>query len=87
MGVFDQPVQRLQSYDPFPPVWRMRCLCSFRAGTVGEIAACRCRFWWRVGRRGRWYAISRRRAAGVLARELRRELGYFEVTGNWPGST
>ena len=84
MGVFDQPVKRLQSYDPFPPVWRMRCLCSFRAGKAGEIAACGCRFWWRVGRRGRWYAISRRRALGVFARELRRELDYFDVTGNWP---
>ena len=84
MGVFDQPVKRLQSYDPFPPVWRMRCLCSFRAGKAGEIAACGCRFWWRAGTRGRWYAISRRRALGVLARELRRELDYFDVTGNWP---
>ena len=62
----------------------MRCLCSFRAGKAGEIAACGCRFWWRVGKRGRWYAISRRRALGVLARELRRELDYFDVTGNWP---
>jgi hypothetical protein len=79
MGVFDQPVKRLPSYDPFPPVWRMRCLCSFRA-----IAACGCRFWWRVGTRGRWYAISRRRALRVLARQLRRELAYFDVTGNWP---
>jgi hypothetical protein len=59
----------------------MRCLCSFRAGTVGEIAACGCRFWWRIGRRGRWYAISKRRA---LMCELRRELGYLEVTGKWP---
>jgi len=84
MGVFDQPVKRLQSYDPFPPVWRMRCLCSFRAGKVGEIAPCGCRFWWRAGKRGRWYAISRRRALGVLAHELRRELDYFDVTGNWP---
>ncbi len=84
MGVFDQPVKRLQSYDPFPPVWRMRCLCSFRAGKAGEIAACGCRFWWRVGTRGRWYAISRRRALRVLTRELRRELDYFDVTGNWP---
>jgi hypothetical protein len=84
MGVFDQPVKRLPSYDPFPPVWRMRCLCSFTAGKVGEIAACGCRFWWRVGKRGRWYAISRRGALRVLARELRRELDYFDVTGNWP---
>jgi hypothetical protein len=61
----------------------MRCLCSFRAGKVGEIAACGCRFWWRFGRRGQWYAISRRRAQGVLARELRRELDYFELNGNW----
>jgi hypothetical protein len=83
MDVSDQPVNRLKSYDPFPPVWRMRCLCSFRAGKAGEIAACGCRLWWRVGRRGRWYAISRRRALSVLARELRRELDYFDVTGNW----
>jgi len=40
--------------------------------------------WWRVGKRGRWYAISERRAFRVLARELERELGYFEVTGDWP---
>ena len=32
----------------------------------------------------RWYAISRRRALRVLTRELRRELDYFDVTGNWP---
>jgi len=62
----------------------MCCLCSFRAGQVGEIAACGCRLWWRVGKRGRWYAISERRAFRVLARELERELGYFEVTGDWP---
>ncbi len=30
------------------------------------------------------FVISRRRALGVLARELRRELDYFDVTGNWP---
>jgi hypothetical protein len=51
---------------------------------VGEIAACGCRFWWRAGKRGRWYAISKRRALHALVRELRRELSYFEVTGNWP---
>jgi hypothetical protein len=84
MGAFDQPVKRVQSYDPFPPVWRMRCLCSFRAARVGEIAACGCRLWWRVGRHGRWYAISKRRARRALVRELRRELGYFEVAGDWP---
>ena len=84
MSTFDQPVKRPRSHDPIPPVWRMRCLCAFRAGSVGEIAACQCRFWWRVGRRGRWYAISKRRALRALVRELRRELGYFEVTGNWP---
>lgn len=84
MGVFDQRVSFTQSCDPFPPVWRMRCLCSFRAGKAGEIAACGCRFWWRFGKRGQWYAISRRRALGLLARELRRELDHLDVTGNWP---
>jgi hypothetical protein len=84
MGAFDQRVRFPQSCDPFPPVWRMRCPCSFRTGEVGEIAACGCRFWWRVGRRGRWYAISKRRAFRALVRELGRELSYFEMTGNWP---
>jgi hypothetical protein len=84
MGVFDQPVNRVRSYDPTPPVWRMRCLCSFRAGRAGEIAACQCRYWWRVGRRGRWYAISKRRAFRALASELRRELSSFEAAGIWP---
>ena len=85
MGTSDQPVKRLQSSDPFPLVWRMRCLCSFRAGKAGEIAACGCRFWWRAGKRGRWHEISKRRALRTLARELRRELSHFEATGNWPG--
>jgi len=84
MGVFEQRVRFSQSCDPFPPVWPMRCLCSFRAGKRGEIAACGCRLWWRIGKRGRWYAISKRRAVRVLARELGRELSSFEVTGDWP---
>jgi hypothetical protein len=62
----------------------MRCLCSFRAGRVGEIAVCGCCFWWRVGKRGRWCAISKRRAFRALVDELGRELSYFEATGNWP---
>ncbi len=84
MSVFGQPVKRLRSCDPFPPVWRMKCLCSFRAGRAGEIASCGCRFWWRVGKRGRWYAISKRRAFRALLPVVMRELGYFEVTGDWP---
>jgi hypothetical protein len=64
----------------------MFCRCSFRAGRRGEIAACECRSWWRVGRRGRWYAISKRRAFRALLPELMRELGHFEATGNWLGS-
>jgi hypothetical protein len=63
----------------------MDCRCSFRVGSRGEIAACGCGFWWRVGRRGRWYAISKRRAFRALVPGLLLELGYFEVTGNWPG--
>ena len=35
-------------------------------------------------RRGRWYAISRRRAFRALMPDLIRELGYLEVTGRWP---
>jgi hypothetical protein len=84
MGAFDQPVRRLPPYEPLPPVWRMHCLCTFRAGRRGEIAACACRSWWRVGRRGRWHAISKRRAFRALLAELRRELGCFETTGRWP---
>jgi len=84
MGAFDQLVKGLQSYEPIPPVWRMRCLCSFRAGRVGEIAACECRSWWRAGKRGRWYAISKLRAFRALLPELMRGLSYFEVTGRWP---
>jgi hypothetical protein len=86
MGVFGQPVRRLPSYDPDLPVWRMHCACSFRAGRVGEIAACECRSWWRFGKRGRWHAISKRRARRALLPELRRALTYFEVTGSWPAT-
>ena len=84
MGASDQPVKRLPPHEPLPPVWRMHCLCAFRVGRRGEIAVCQCRSWWRVGRRGRWYAISKRRAFRALLPELRRELGYFETTGRWP---
>ena len=62
----------------------MHCMCSFRVGLVGEIAACGCRWWWRVSKRGRWYAVSKRRAFRVLVSELRRELSYYEATGSWP---
>jgi len=86
MGAFNQPAPRPRPHDPIPPVWRMFCRCSFRAGRLGEIAACGCRFWWRVGRRGQWYAISRRRALRALLPELMGELGHFEVTGDWPGA-
>ena len=57
--------------------------CSFTAGKVGEVAACGC-LWWHVGQRGRWYAISKRRAFRMLVRDLGGELTYLEVTGNWP---
>jgi hypothetical protein len=53
-------------------------------GRPGEIAACGCGFWWRVSKRGRWYAISKRRAFRALMPGLIRELGYLEVTGRWP---
>jgi hypothetical protein len=86
MDIFDQPAERLYSYQPFPPVWRMMCRCWFRAGGLGEIAACECRFWWRVNRRGRWYAISRRRAFRALRPDLLRGLSYFEATGEWPAA-
>jgi hypothetical protein len=84
MSAFDPSVNRVRSHDPTPPMWRMHCLCSFRAGKPGEIAVCECRCWWRVSRRGRWYAISRRRAFRALLPELRRELSYFEEAGGWP---
>jgi hypothetical protein len=84
MGIFDPPVKRLPSYEPTPPVWRMRCQCLFRAGRLGEIAACACRYWWRASKRGRWYAISKRRAFRALLPDLRREVGGFEMTGEWP---
>jgi hypothetical protein len=51
---------------------------------MGQIAVCECRSWWRAGKRGRWYAISKRRAFRALLPELMRELGHFEVTGRWP---
>lgn len=61
----------------------MNCLCSFRVGKVGEIAACECRYWWRVDKRGKWCAISKRRAFRVLLPDLMRELSHFEATGGW----
>jgi hypothetical protein len=84
MSAFKQPVRPLSSYEPIPPVWRMSCRCLFGLGEPGEVVVCQCRFWWRVGRRGRWYAISKRRAFRVLLPDLRRELGFFETTGDWP---
>jgi hypothetical protein len=44
----------------------------------------RVRLWWRVSKRGRWYAISKRRAFRALMPDLRRELRYLEVTRRWP---
>ena len=85
MGAFDQPVRRRHRHEPIPPVWRMFCRCSFRVGRVGEVAVCGCRSWWRVGRSGRWYAISKRRAFRALLPDLAHEIGHFEVTGGWPG--
>lgn len=84
MSAFDPSVNRFKPHEPTPPVWRMHCLCSFRAGKPGQIAACECRCWWRVSRRGRWYAISRRRAFRALLPELRRDLSHFEEAGGWP---
>ena len=86
MSAFDQPVNRVRPHEPIPPVWRMFCRCSFKAGKQGEIAACGCRSWWRVGRQGRWYAISKRRAFRALLPGLLGELGHFETTGDWPGN-
>jgi hypothetical protein len=45
-----------------------------------------CGFWWRVSKRGRWYAISKRRAFRTLMPGLMGELGYLEVTGRWPAN-
>ncbi|HEV2375266.1 MAG TPA: hypothetical protein VGS19_24285 [Streptosporangiaceae bacterium] len=64
----------------------MHCRCLFRAGKPGEVAACECRSWWRVSKRGRWHAISKRRAFRRLLPGLRRELSYFEATGTWRGN-
>jgi hypothetical protein len=84
MSPFDPSAHRVQPHDPTPPVWRMYCLCLFRPGARGEIAPCHCGSWWRVGRRGRWHAISRRRAFRALLPELRRALAHFEAAGTWP---
>lgn len=84
MSGFNQPVRRLPSCAPSLPVWRMHCRCRFRVGRPGEIAACGCGFWWCVSKRGRWYAISKRRAFRALMPGLMRELGYLEMTGRWP---
>jgi hypothetical protein len=86
MGAFDHLISRLPVFEPTPPVWRMRCRCPLRGGRPGQIAACRCRFWWRVGKRGSWYAISKRRAFRALVPELRRALGDFEAAGGWPAA-
>jgi hypothetical protein len=84
MSAFDQSMPGLQRHQPFPPVWRAHCACWFRVGQAGEIAVCACRSWWRVSKRGRWCAISKRRALRVLLREVRRELACFEASGRWP---
>jgi hypothetical protein len=56
-----------------------------QADRPGEVAACECGYWWRVGRRGRWHAICALRAFRLLLPGLMRELSYFELTGGWPG--
>jgi hypothetical protein len=86
MVAFDRFPDSPPAHQPFPPAWRMRCRCSVRPGAPGEVAACECGYWWRVGRRGRWQAVSARRAFRVLLPGLLRELGRFELTGGWPGS-
>ena len=83
MSGFDQPVKRLPSCARSLPVWRMHCRCRFKAGQPEEIVACGCGFWWRVSKRGRWYAISKRRAFRALMPGMMGELGYLEVTGRW----
>jgi hypothetical protein len=84
MGTFDQLGNHLLPYQPLPPVWRMQCTCSFQPGRPGQVAACECGYWWRAGKRGRWHAISVRRAFRVLLPELIDGLGRFELTGDWP---
>ena len=84
MSALDRLVKGLPSYEPIPPVWRMHCRCLLRCGRPGEIAACQCRSWWRVSKRGRWQAISKRRAFRALLPGMRRELDHFEMTGGWP---
>jgi hypothetical protein len=84
MGAFDQLANHLATLEPTPPVWRMRCRCRSKHGQPGQITACECRFWWRISKRGGWYAISKRRAFRALAPELRRVVAQFEATGAWP---
>lgn len=84
MRAFHRVVSRLPSFDPVPPVWRMHCRCLLQPGTPREITACECSFWWRASKRGQWHAISQRRVFHVLLPQLRRQLGHFEMTGNWP---
>jgi hypothetical protein len=55
-----------------------------QARRAGEVAACECGYWWRAGKRGRWRAISARRAFRALFPGLMRELSRFELTGGWP---
>jgi hypothetical protein len=45
---------------------------------------CKCGYWWRASKSGRWRAISARRAFRVLFPDLMRELSCFELTGGWP---
>jgi hypothetical protein len=84
MSASDQPVEHPRACEPLRPAWRMQCQCWFRAGRPGEIAACGCGYWWRVSRRGHWYAISERRAFRALLPGLMRELAGFELAGGWP---
>jgi hypothetical protein len=84
MGAFEQLASRLPVFEPTPPVWRMRCRCRAKAGQPGHVTVCGCRFWWRIGKHGGWYAISKRRAFRALAPELRRAVAHFETTGVWP---
>jgi len=84
MSAFDQLRNPLPSCQPLRPVWRVRCRCWFRPGTPGEATACECGYWWRADKRGRWRAISARRAFQVLFPALTRDLRIFELTGFWP---
>ena len=83
---FEPSPMRPARHEPMRGIARIGCRCDFRSNCVpDEIGVCGCGYWWRVGRRGRWRAISKRKAFKLLWPVIEKELDCWVTTGNWWG--